>query len=73
MATDLSAHARGSFLLELLVYAGWQLDVRKGERARVRARRADVELDVTGASLEEAAGIAFARAMRSGGRRPRGG
>jgi hypothetical protein len=45
--------------------AGWQLKVRQDERARIRATRADVELEVTGASLEEAAGIVFARAMRS--------
>jgi hypothetical protein len=64
----------GSFLLELLYFAGWQVHVRDGEPARIRVRRADVELEVTGTSLEEATGIVFARAMRSGNRdeRPEG-
>ena len=66
MATNLADPAdRGSFLLELLYFAGWQLKVRQGERARIRATRADVEFEVTGASLDEAAEIVFARAMRS--------
>ena len=66
MATNLATDARGgSFLLELLHLAGWQLQVRDGDRARIRARRGEVELDVTGASLAEAAGTVFARAMRS--------
>jgi hypothetical protein len=66
MATDLAANARGgSFLLELLHLAGWQLQVRDSDRVRIRARRGEVELEVTGASLAEAAGTVFARAMRS--------
>jgi hypothetical protein len=66
MATNLSANARGgSFLLELLQLAGWQLQVRDSDRARIHARRGGVELEVTGASLTEAAGTVFARAMRS--------
>ena len=66
MATNLADPAdRGSFLLELLYFAGWQVKVRQDERARIRATRADVELEVTGTSLDEAAGIVFARAMRS--------
>lgn len=66
MATNLVDQAgRGSFLLELLYFAGWQLRIRDGETARIRATRADIELDVTGASLAQAAGIVFARAMRS--------
>ena len=66
MATNLAADARGgSFLLELLHLAGWQLQVRHSDRARIRARRGEVELEVTGASLAEAAGTVFARAMRS--------
>jgi len=66
MATNLAANARaGSFLLELLHLAGWQLQVRDNDGARIRARRGVVELEVTGASLAEAAGTVFARAMRS--------
>jgi hypothetical protein len=69
MAANPIPHADGgSFLLELLYFAGWQLKVRNGETTTIRARRADVEVEVTGASPEEAAGIAFARAMRSGDR-----
>jgi hypothetical protein len=41
---------------------------RNGETTTIRARRADAEVEVTGASPEEAAGIAFARALRSGDR-----
>ena len=66
MATNLATDARGgSFLLELLHLAGWQLQVRDSDRARIHARRGEVELEVTGASLAEAAGTVFARAMRS--------
>jgi hypothetical protein len=67
MATNLAAdNARGgSFLLELLHLAGWQLQVRDSDGARIHARRGEVELEVTGASLAEAAGTVFARAMRS--------
>jgi hypothetical protein len=66
MATNLAANARrGSFLLELLHLAGWQLQVRDSDRAWIRARRGEVELEVIGASLAEAAGTVFARAMRS--------
>ena len=66
MATNLSDKAHeGSFLLELLHLAGWQLEVRDSDRARIRARRGEVELEVTGASFAEAAGTVFARAMRS--------
>lgn len=73
MATNLAADARGgSFLLELLHLAGWQLQVRESDVARIRARRGEVELEVTGASLAEAAGTVFARAMRSS-RSDRGG
>ena len=66
MATNLAVNARGgSFLLELLHLAGWQLEVRDSDKARIRARRGEVELEVTGASLAEAAGTVFAQAMRS--------
>lgn len=66
MTTFVPSAERGSFLLELLYFAGWQLQVRGGRPARIRAERGDVELEVTGASLAEATGIVFARAMRSG-------
>jgi hypothetical protein len=65
MATNRANAPAGSFLLELLQLAGWQLQVRDTDRARIRARRGDVELEVTGASLAEAVGTVFARAMRS--------
>ena len=55
----------GSFLLELLHYAGWRLHVAEGRPVRVRATRDGVELDVVGSSFPEAAGTIFARAMRS--------
>jgi len=58
----------GSFLLELLHYAGWRLEVRKGAPARVRATRNGLEIDITAANLPQAAGTVFARAMRSGHR-----
>jgi hypothetical protein len=71
VATDVSDKTHGgSFLLELLHFAGWQLQVQDGETARIRASRNDVALDVTADSLADAAGTVFARAMRSGrGRR----
>jgi hypothetical protein len=66
MATNRAKHARGgSSLLELLYFAGWQLRVRDGAIPTIRATRADVELEVSGASLADAAGTIFARAMRS--------
>jgi len=74
MATNLANEAReGSFLLELLHFAGWRLRVRDGEVARIHAKRAGVELEVTGATLADAAGTVFARAMRSSRRRNGGG
>ena len=69
MATNLRDKAHeGSFLLELLHFAGWKLQVHDGETSRVRANRGDVALDVTADSLADAAGTVFARAMRSGRR-----
>ena len=62
----ISYSERESFLLELLHFAGWQLQIRRSAPARIRATRDGVEVDVSGSSLSEAAGIAFARAMRSG-------
>ena len=74
MATRLvEASGSGSFLLELLYFAGWRLDVRDGDASRIRATRGAIELEVSGASLAEAAAIVFARAMRSSPRRNRGG
>jgi hypothetical protein len=73
MATNLVSSTRdGSFLLEMLYFAGWNLRVRDSKPVRILAKRGDVEIDVAGSSLPDAAGTAFARAMRSssaGGRR----
>ena len=67
MATNWVSHPeRESFLLELLRFAGWRLQVRRGSSTRIRATRSGVVLDVTGSSLAQAAGTLFARAMRSG-------
>jgi hypothetical protein len=62
----------GSFLLELLYFAGWRLDVRDGDAPRIRATRADIELEAGGASLAHAAGTIFAEAMRSSRRARKG-
>lgn len=56
----------GSFLLELLYFAGWRLEVRRGDPTRIRARRGEIVLDVSRPTLAHAAGVVFARAMRSG-------
>ena len=67
MATNLVSQPHGdSFLLELLHFAGWRVQVRTGSPTRIRATRGAVRLDVTGATLPEAAGTVFARAMSSG-------
>ena len=63
--TSVSDPERESFLLELLRFAGWRLEIRQGSSTRIRAARSGVELDVTGRSLAQAAGTLFARAMRS--------
>ena len=55
----------GSFLLELLYYAGWRLQVRDGSPVRIRATRDGVEVAVAASTLSAAAGTVFARAMRS--------
>jgi hypothetical protein len=66
MATNLAERAHGgSFLLELLYFAGWQLRVRDGAIPTIHATRADVQLEVSGAGFADAAGTIFARAMRS--------
>lgn len=70
MASGLLGESRSeSFLLELLTFAGWRLQVREGRPTTIRAARSGVRLEVTGATLPQAAGILFARAMRSGRRR----
>ena len=63
--SSVSDPERESFLLELLHFAGWRLEIRRGSSTRIRAARGGVELDVTGPSLSHAAGTLFARAMRS--------
>lgn len=63
--TSVSDPERESFLLELLHFAGWRLEIRRGSSTRIRAARSGVELDVTGPSLSHAAGTLFAHAMRS--------
>ena len=66
MATNRSTDdEQESFLLELLYLAGWQLRVRRGKPTTIRAMRDDVSLEVTEASFPRAAGVMFARAMRS--------
>ena len=66
MATKL-IHVSGgrSFLLELLHFAGWRLQVREGETTTIRAARSGVFLEVSASTFPEAAGRLFARAMRS--------
>ena len=64
--TSVSDPERESFLLELLQFAGWRLEIRRGPATRIRAARSGVALDVTGPTLSHAAGTLFARAMRSG-------
>lgn len=58
----------GSFLLELLHYAGWQLRIRQAGGVSIHAARDGVEVRAGGSTLAEATGAIFARAMRS--RRP---
>ena len=66
MATNRSTDGKqDSFLLELLYLAGWQLRVQRGKPTTIRAKRHDVSLEVTEASFPRAAGVMFARAMRS--------
>lgn len=54
-----------SFLLELLRFAGWKLQVRRGDSTTILATRDDVEVEATERTLRGAAGVVFARAMRS--------
>jgi hypothetical protein len=55
----------GSELLTLLQYAGWRLRVQQGDRVVVHATRDGVVVSARAATLPAAAGVAFARAMRS--------
>lgn len=72
MATNLVEEGRGgSVPLELLHFASGQLQIRDGVQPRIHANRADVQLEVAGASLAEAAGRLYAQAMRSGHRQRR--
>lgn len=64
--TSVPSPRAGLFLLELLHYSGWQLEVRETEIVRIHATRDGVEIDAAGRSFPEAAQTAFARAMRSG-------
>ena len=65
-ATDSSTYGeRGSFLLELLRFAGWRLQIRRGNPTTIRATRGGVSLEVAETSLPRAAGVVFARAMRA--------
>ena len=67
MATLPASYAvEKSFLLRLLYFAGWRLQVRQSETARIRATRAGGAIEVTAPTLAQAAGTLFARAMRSG-------
>jgi hypothetical protein len=68
VATNPTTAGKGeSFLLELLTFAGWRLQLlRRGNPTTIRATRGDVVLVVTETSLPGAAGVVFARAMRSG-------
>jgi hypothetical protein len=62
-----TSYAAGeSFLLDLLHLAGWQLQVLRAPVPRILASREQVELNVSGSSPANAAGVVFARAMRSG-------
>jgi hypothetical protein len=73
MATTLLSEDRGgAFLVELLHFAGWRLQIHDGDPPQIRATRADVTLEASGRTLAEAAGILFARAMRSGNRERKG-
>ena len=67
MARDLVEGRRdGAFLLELLHFAGWQLDLRQQQPPRIGARRGVINLEAGGTSLAEALGRLFTEAMRSG-------
>ncbi len=54
-----------SFLLKLLHFAGWKLQVRRGDSTTIRAMRDDVAVEATERTFGGAAGVVFARAMSS--------
>jgi len=62
----LTAGKRESFLLELLTFSGWRLQLlQRGNPTTIRATRGSVVLVVTETTFPRAAGVVFARAMRS--------
>jgi hypothetical protein len=66
MATNpITRGERESFLLELLYFAGWRFEIRRGNPTTIRATRDGISLEVTETSFPRAAGVMFARAMRS--------
>ena len=66
MARDLVEGRRdGAFLLELLHFAGWQLDLRQQQPPRIGARRGVINVEAGGTSLAEAVDRLFTEAMRS--------
>ncbi len=67
MAKDLVDGRRdGAFLLELLHFAGWQLELRERQPPTMAARRGVAEVEAGGTSLAEAVDRLFTEAMRSG-------
>jgi hypothetical protein len=65
-ANPITDDERESFLLELLRFAGWHLQIRRrGSPVTIQATRDGVSLEVTESSFPRAAGVVFARAMRS--------
>jgi hypothetical protein len=68
MAAEPVRLAAGTFHLELLHYAGWQLRIRQ-DLVVIHAARDGVEISVAGANLPDAIQTVFTRAMRSGARR----
>lgn len=62
---QLDERAKGSLLLQLLYFAGWTVEIRKGRETTIRAARDEVHLEVTAASFAQASGVVFAKAMRS--------
>ena len=66
MARDLVEGRRdGAFLLELLHFAGWQLDLRQQQPPRIGARRGVIKVEAGGTNLAEAVDRLFTEAMRS--------
>ena len=67
MARDLvDGRGDGAFLLELLHFAGWQLELRRQQPPRIGARRGVINVEAGGTSLAEAVDRLFTEAMRSG-------